>query len=400
MNPSSPARGDRRPVAARLRIVRVLGIPVRRGPARRDRIRLRRGNVRDRPRHARLARRGPAALGRSCSTPSLPAPRSGSRSSAGCGRARRGASSVSRGLAVGPRRRAGSASSSGSRSRVAIAVVCDRALLDEPAAGHRTRTRRSSGRPGEGPLPRRRAGPAFPRRDARVRAGRRGRRLAQGLPAPQLAAPPARLRRRRPHHELREPHSDPGVRARGRSASRRRRSGGSLPARRGRDARDPRFAGADRRRVPLVVRADGMVALGLLCATDCFLRRGRDGAAALVADGRRSRSAFLAWSKHEGAMLAALAPVLVLVFARRRALAWLAPPVAIVALTWAINHWFGFRNDLVQEGTEEGTVWSRLLLPFGERGATVASWFWRDYASASGGFAPPALSARPRAVPP
>jgi hypothetical protein len=140
--------------------------------------------------------------------------------------------------------------------------------------------------------------------------------------------------------------------------------------------------------------ADGMVSIGLLCAADCFLREKSTGerdfpnpreaqvgvAAAAWARMGGLSLAFLAWTKHEGVMLAALFAVLILVFSRRRAAAWLVPPLFVVGLTWAINHWFGFRNDLVQSGTAEGPIWPRLLAPFGERGAMIAAWFWRDYA--------------------
>jgi hypothetical protein len=124
--------------------------------------------------------------------------------------------------------------------------------------------------------------------------------------------------------------------------------------------------------------ADGMVAVGLLCAADAFLRGAASGEAAWSRLGGVALG-FLAWSKHEGAMLAGLVAVLVLVADRRRWAWWLLPPVAIVALTWAVNAAFGFRNDLVQSGSG-GTIWTRLLLPFGPRGADVAARFWRDWA--------------------
>jgi hypothetical protein len=128
--------------------------------------------------------------------------------------------------------------------------------------------------------------------------------------------------------------------------------------------------------------ADAMVALGLLCATDCFLRQSASTEACWARLGGLSLG-FLVWSKHEGALLGLIVAALVLLFARRHAWAWLVPPAAIAALTWAVNFHFGFRNDLVQSGTAEGTIWTRLVAPFSERGALVASWFWRDYASAA-----------------
>jgi hypothetical protein len=127
--------------------------------------------------------------------------------------------------------------------------------------------------------------------------------------------------------------------------------------------------------------ADGMAAVGLLCAADCFLREAATQDRCWARVGGLSLG-FLAWSKHEGAMLAGLVAILVLALSRRRAAAWLVPPVAIVAITWTINHWFGFRNDLVQTGTDEGTIWPRLLAAFSERGRSLAFWFWRDYAGA------------------
>jgi hypothetical protein len=124
--------------------------------------------------------------------------------------------------------------------------------------------------------------------------------------------------------------------------------------------------------------ADGMVVLGLLCALDCFLRD-EDAPDAAWARLGGIALGFLAWSKHEGTLLAALVAVAVLVVARAGAVAWLAPPAIVLAFTWAFNAWFGFRNDLVQGESGDPTLWSQLLLPFGHRGAAVAGWIWRDW---------------------
>lgn len=127
--------------------------------------------------------------------------------------------------------------------------------------------------------------------------------------------------------------------------------------------------------------ADGMVSVGLLCAADCLLRETSTKDPAWARMGGLSL-AFLAWTKHEGALLAVFVAVLVLLFSRRRAAVWLVPPALVVAMTWAINQWFGFQNDLLQSGTAEGPIWPKLLAPFDERGRMIAAWFWRDYAGA------------------
>jgi hypothetical protein len=129
--------------------------------------------------------------------------------------------------------------------------------------------------------------------------------------------------------------------------------------------------------------ADGMVALGLLVALDCWLRE-RDGGGAPWARFGGLALALLAWSKHEGAMVAALtAAGVVLAGPRdaRRLVRWLLPPAIVVLATWATNAAFGFRNDLAQHHAD-GTIWTRFLPALSGRGADVAALAWRDFLAA------------------
>jgi hypothetical protein len=133
--------------------------------------------------------------------------------------------------------------------------------------------------------------------------------------------------------------------------------------------------------------ADGMVAFGLAAAIDCLLREDESGARAWSRLGGLAL-AFLAWSKHEGAVLAALTGAAAVAQALRserggrlaRAAAWLVPPAAAVAITWAINARFGFRNDLVHAG---GPPWVRFVEGLPARGPAVLGAFWREWAIAA-----------------
>ena len=109
--------------------------------------------------------------------------------------------------------------------------------------------------------------------------------------------------------------------------------------------------------------ADGMVALGLVCACAAWLRWKESGSRTWWRLTMLS-CAFLVWSKNEGlfyVMLGALVAGASAWLSRRsergetpplgRELAWVLLPLSIVAATWIHNGRMGFRNDLLSEAS-------------------------------------------------
>jgi hypothetical protein len=128
------------------------------------------------------------------------------------------------------------------------------------------------------------------------------------------------------------------------------------------------------------VEADLMLAVGILIAGDAWLRwaETRDVRWWRLA---ATALALVVWSKNEGAMLALVLGIAVVVASPRRiapatrALWWLAAPVLLLALTKALNAHFGFANDLFDTTKSGLTLPQRLSANFGDRAGTVVGWF-------------------------
>jgi len=136
-----------------------------------------------------------------------------------------------------------------------------------------------------------------------------------------------------------------------------------------------------------LAHGDLAVGLGGLAALDAWLRWRASGSSAWLALAAVG-AGLAAWSKNEGVLYLVCAAVAFLACAwlvgsaRHRtagaARAWLALPLGLVALHWAINAWFGFRSGFVANELRDRGIFGLLVEQAPERVPEVLRYYARE----------------------